>query len=158
MTYCPSWERRWEQLFDYLYQSNPLPRYLSLRSRRAVPAGVGRVYTGHTSNARAMLIVCQDLLGIIIPRMYHPNARVHMRGTTVRRFADVTRERRQRRRLVDEARCSLIWTSPHRRGRNLCSIYQGFMRWLLRAVTGLSKGLRLGYISHNATIRCLKNL
>lgn len=68
-----------EQLFDYLYQSNPLPRYLSLRSRRAVPAGVGRVYTRYTSNARAMLIVCQDLLGIIIPRMYQPDGLVHIR-------------------------------------------------------------------------------
>lgn len=68
-----------EQLFDYLYQSNPPPRYLSLRSRRALPAGRRTSLHGvYTSNARAMLIVCQDLLGIIIPRMYHPDAQVHI--------------------------------------------------------------------------------
>jgi len=46
-----------EQLFDYLYQSNPLLRYLSPPASQS-PAGVGRVYTRYTSNARAMLIVC----------------------------------------------------------------------------------------------------
>lgn len=161
MTYCSSWERCRNSYLTTCTNLILCRCYLSLLSHRAVPAGVGRVYTRYTSNARAMLIVCQDLLGIIIPLdvssrcigTYTPKG-----DRARRRFADVY----ARARITSTvsrgcARCSLIWTSPHRRGRNLCSIYQGFMRWLLRTVTGFSRKVYVGYISHNATIRRLKS-
>lgn len=131
-----------EQLFDYLYQSNPLPRYLSPPASHSqwesdeFTLGIRRTRVRCWSFAR--------LLGIIIPPDI-PSVLVYTRneraGLPMLRASEDNVGWSAMRLLL-----SYLNVSPSP-GRNLCSIYQGFMRWLLRTVTGLSKGLHRLYIT-----------
>lgn len=130
-----------EQLFDYLYQSNPLPCYLSPAASQPQ-----RESDEFTRDIRRTRVRCWSFarLGIIIPPRIYPGRMYRAArdaGLPTLRASEDNVGRSTTRSLL-----SYLNVSPSPT-RNLCSIYQGFMRWLLRTVTGLSKGLRRLYIT-----------